>query len=63
MTSWMKEGEGISQRTLCITHGHRRGCGDKQREGEGQGGGRQRGGMGAAVVVLTIKKIVKNTIK
>ena len=31
----MKEGKGISQRTHCITNGHRQQCGDGQREGRG----------------------------
>ena len=34
---WLKEGEGISQKNMCMTHGHGQWCGDCLREYGGAG--------------------------
>ena len=53
---WMKEGEGISQRNIYMSHGHRQQCGDGQKEGSGLGAGERRGKeMRTCIKVSTIK--------
>ena len=48
---WLREGEGIRQEHLCLTHGHRQWCEDGQREGGRSGCRWAEGENGTSVIV------------
>ena len=52
MAAGCKKVKGVAKEHVCVTHGHRRQCGDRLKEGrvclKGEGG--QRGEVGTTVV-------------